>query len=491
MSEPDVNRRGFLKRGAALTGLGLSAPWAMNLAAMADAAAQQAGNAEYKALVCVFLQGGNDQANTLIPYDADGHGLYSRLRGNLALSRGSLAATVLGGGAPQVGLPTGRQVALAPALAPLLPLYEAKRLAVLLNIGPLVRPVSKAQFQEAVLGVQDGQTLPPKLFSHNDQQSVWQSHQAEGASVGWGGRIADAGLGGNANSALTCVNLAGNVVYGAGLQAGQFMVNPMGPDALLAEQADKLFGSAQLVAAFKSLAGTEEPSVHRLAKEHSAIMRRAMRTNAILLEQLKQADALVPPLYPADGSASVHSQAARLQGNTLAEQLNTAARIMAINTQLGIKRQVFFVSMGGFDLHDNLINRHAGLLGKLAQALAQLDDDLHLLGLRNQVTTFTASDFGRTISSNGDGSDHGWGSHHFVMGGAVQGGRFHGTWPDVTDHDAGADNIGQGRLLPSLSVDHLAARLASWMGVTDAQALRQLAPNLGNFPTSSPLANLF
>jgi len=131
------------------------------------------------------------------------------------------------------------------------------------------------------------------------------------------------------------------------------------------------------------------------------------------------------------------------------------------------------------------------LLAQLDEALAQLDADLGALQMRDQVTAFTASDFGRTLSSNGDGSDHGWGGHHFVLGGAVQGGRFFGTWPDVTDFDAGEHNIGQGRLLPTLAVDHLSDALARWMGVTDPQALAALAPNLRNFPAASPLAGLF
>jgi len=156
----------------------------------------------------------------------------------------------------------------------------------------------------------------------------------------------------------------------------------------------------------------------------------------------------------------------------------------------GIRRQVFFVSLGGFDLHDNLSGQHPVLLAQLDEALAQLDADLGALQMRDQVTAFTASDFGRTLSSNGDGSDHGWGAHHFVMGGAVQGGRFWGAWPEVTDHDTGAQNIGQGRLLPTMAVDHLAEALARWMGVTDAASLARIAPHRAAFPGASPLAGL-
>ena len=497
MSPHDLQRRAFL-RGSAVTLAGLGAPWTMNLAGMAQAAQLQAaatGGDDYKAIVCVFLQGGNDQANTLIPCDTAGHALYEHLRGkqltaNLGINQ--LKGTQLTP-STNAGLPSGLQLALAPNLSSLVDLFNNQRLAVLLNIGPLVKPVSQADFNSAILGTQDGTVLPPKLFSHNDQQSVWQSYGAEGSEIGWGGLIGDAGFGLNTESSLTCVNLAGNTVYAAGENAVQFMVNPLGPDRLMAADAANLLKSEACAAAFLSLTCTQEPTVHRLAKEHSKIMQRARGTNAVLLDRLANtvAGTKIPPLYDQSGQwAGANSD---LKDNPLAAQLNTAARLMAIRNEAGInvQRQVFFVSLGGFDLHDGLVTQHPKLLAKLAQALKQLDTDLGTLGLRDKVTTFTASDFGRTITSNGDGSDHGWGSHHFVMGGAVNGGRFYGEWPEVTDFDEGAHNIGQGRLLPTMAVDHLAFALAKWMGVTDATALQHIAPHLGNFPSVSPLANLF
>ncbi|HEX5356334.1 MAG TPA: DUF1501 domain-containing protein [Aquabacterium sp.] len=475
MNHDNMNRRGFLRRSGALSAGALTVPWAMNLAGLAEAAAAQADQTDdYKALVCVFLQGGNDQGNTIVPVDDAGYQLYARLRGGLALPLSQMAQSHLTP-STSAGL-NGRQLALAPGLSTLSRLFnDDKRLAVLLNIGPLVEPTSRAQFRSRSVG------LPPKLFSHNDQQSVWQSYSAEGATLGWGGLIGDAGLARNAAASLTCVNLSGNTVFVAGAQAGQFMVNPHGPDALLAKAAANVFGSQACTNAFLKLAQTEEPSVHRLAKEHSAIMSRAIVTNELLRAQLDQVS--TPAALAPGGS------------NPLAYQLNTAARIIAAHQSLGanggVKRQVFFVSLGGFDMHDNLSTQHQDLLTKLGDALLQFDTDLFNLGMSKQVTTFTASDFGRTLSSNGDGSDHGWGSHHLVMGGAVQGGRFYGEWPDVSDHEAGAHNIGQGRLLPTMSVDHLAVSLAGWMGVTDPAALKQIAPHLANFPGASPLANLF
>lgn len=475
MNHDNMNRRGFLRRGGALSVGALTVPWAMNLAGLAEAAAAQAEQTDdYKALVCVFLQGGNDQGNTIVPVDDAGYSLYAHLRGGLALPLDQMAPGRLTP-ATSAGL-NGRQLALSPGLSALSGLFnDDKRLAVLLNIGPLVEPTTRAQFLSRSVG------LPPKLFSHNDQQSVWQSYGAEGTILGWGGLIGDAGLARNATASLTCVNLSGNTVFVAGAQAGQFMVNPHGPDELLAKTAANVFGSQACVDAFLKLAQTEEPSVHRLAKEHSAIMRRAMSTNDVLRAQL---DLVSEPAALAPGGS-----------NSLAYQLNTAARIIAAHQGLGrnggVKRQVFFVSLGGFDMHDNLSTQHQDLLTKLGTALLQFDADLVKLGMSKQVTTFTASDFGRTLSSNGDGSDHGWGSHHLVMGGAVRGGHFYGEWPDVSDHETGAHNIGQGRLLPTMSVDHLAASLAGWMGVTDPAALKQIAPHLANFPGASPLSTLF
>jgi uncharacterized protein (DUF1501 family) len=482
------SRRQLLRQLAA-GGLGaLSWPALQNMAAAAQGQATSAS--PYRAVVCVFLQGGNDQANTFIPHDADQHGLYATLRGELALGRASLAPTVLNPGQDLSGLPAGMRLALAPSLAPLLPAWQAGRLALALNIGPLVRPVTVVQAREAILGVQDGSVVPPKLFSHIDQQDVWQSYQAEGAVQGWGGRLADAGLALNTTAALSSVNLAGSAVFGAGRQATPYMVNPLGPDALLGADASQLGGSSAVSQAFLSLIRSDADSLPAWARLHSAVMRRAIDTNALLRSKLPLADAHVPALIPQDGSASVHPAAAQLASNPLALQLNQAARLMAIQGELGIQRQVFFVSLGGFDHHDQLLGRHGPLLAQVAAALARFDADLATLGLRDQVTVFTASDFGRTLTSNGDGSDHGWGSHHLLMGGAVQGGRVWGQWPDVTGFDTGTHNLGQGRLLPTLAVDHLAMVLADWLGVQDSAIRQDIAPHLAALGGANPLSGL-
>ena len=208
-----TSRRAFLQRASLLSLAGAAAPWALNLAAMGEAAAATA--TDYKALVCVFLYGGNDYGNTLIPYDSTRYGLYQGMRPTLAYARGALTPTLL---TPNVALTGSLQYALAPELTPLLPLFNSNHLAVMLNVGTLMQPTTKAQYTAKSV------PLPPKLFSHNDQQSVWQSSSPEGAASGWGGRMGDLFQAGNGNATFTCVNVSGNAVFLSGNSAVQYQV---------------------------------------------------------------------------------------------------------------------------------------------------------------------------------------------------------------------------------------------------------------------------
>jgi uncharacterized protein (DUF1501 family) len=443
------SRREFMKRLSALSTAGVAAPWALNLAAMGEAAAADATG--YKALVCVFLYGGNDYANTVVPYDSTNHALYAAQRDTLATARASLAATVLN---PVTALPSGRQYALAPQLAPLLPIFDAGQLAVMLNIGTLVMPTTKAQYTAGSV------LLPPKLFSHNDQQSVWQSSSPEGSTSGWGGRIGDLFASSNGNSTFTCVSAAGNAVYLSGTSAVQYQVTSAGSVPLTGVKSP-LFGSTACSDALRTLVTASR--THLYEAEHTRVMKRSIDADATLTTALT-GQAAFSTVFPA--------------GNTLAAQLQMVAKMIAARSSLGAKRQVFFVSMGGFDNHDSLITDHPTLLGLVGPALAAFQAAMGELGVANNVTTFTASDFGRTLTTNGDGSDHGWGSMHFVMGGAVQGKRFYGTAPAVANN--GPDDVGQGRLLPSISVDQLGGTMGRWFGVSDTE-LNTVMPNLRNF----------
>ena len=446
-----TSRRAFLQRASMLSLAGVATPWALNLAAMGEAAAATA--ADYKAMVCVFLYGGNDYGNTLVPYDNSRYALYQGMRPTLAYTQSALAPTLL---TPNVALPAGLQYALAPELSPLLPLFNTNRLAVMLNVGTLVQPTTKAQYTA------NSVPLPPKLFSHNDQQSVWQSSAPEGAASGWGGRIGDLFQAGNGNATFTCVNVSGNAVYLSGRSAVQYQVSPSGPVALSGVKSP-LFGSAACSTALRTL--VTAPSSHLFESEYARVMARSLTAG----------DALTTALAGGPSIATVFPS-----GNGLADQLKLVARMISTASEVGAKRQVFFVSMGGFDNHDGLAAIHPGLLTSVADAMSAFYKATVELGVANQVTSFTASDFGRTLTGN-NGSDHGWGSMHFMLGGAVSGGRFYGTPPVVANN--GPDDVGQGRLLPSTSVDQYAATLGKWFGISDSDLLTVL-PNLSHWNVS-------
>ena len=449
----DASRRAFLKRSSALAVAGGAAPWALSLAAMSEAAAATA--TDYKALVCVFLYGGNDYGNTLVPYDNARYAVYQGMRPTLAYTQAQLAATVLD---PGVALSGGLQYAIAPELAPLLPIFNAGKLGVMLNVGPLVQPTTKAQYTAGNV------PLPPRLFSHNDQQSVWQSSSPEGATSGWGGRMGDLFESGNGNAVFTCVNVSGNAVYLSGKAATQYQVSTTGPVALNGV-AKPLFGSTACSTALQSLVTATSANVFE--NEYARISARSLSAGGALTTALAGGPTISTP-FPAPGT------------NNLADQLKLVARMISTADAVGAKRQVFFVSMGGFDTHDGLATLHPGLLTSVAQALGAFYAATQELGVANQVTTFTASDFGRTLTAN-DGSDHGWGSMHFMLGGAVNGGRYYGVPPVVAN--GGPDDVGQGRLLPSTSVDQYAATMGKWLGISDSDLLTVL-PNLANWDAS-------
>ena len=450
----DQSRRAFLKRSSALGLAGVATPFVTSLGAIGEAAAATA--TDYKALVCVFLYGGNDYANTLPPYDAASYAQYLAARANIAHTRESLVATLL---TPSVALPGGRQYAMAPTMAPLAQLFAAGKTAVMLNVGTLVQPTTKAQYASNAV------KLPPKLFSHNDQQSYFQASSPEGATSGWGGRIGDLFQSGNGSSTLTCINASGNAVYLTGKTAVQYAIGTGGPVPLL-NNASTIYGSATAASTLRSL--MTGASGNLLANEHAKVSKRALDTYAQVSGALSGAPVTNFPLFPA--------------GNSLADQLKIVARMISVSQELGAKRQVFFVSLGGFDMHDALVANHPRQIGFVADAIKAFYDTTVAMGISDKVTSFTASDFGRTLQSNDDGSDHGWGGMHFVTGGAVAGQRFYGVAPLIGNNTP--DDVGQGRLLPTMSVDQYAATLASWFGVTPGN-MSTVLPNIGNYNPST------
>jgi uncharacterized protein (DUF1501 family) len=448
----NTSRREFIKRASALSATGVATPWALNLAAIGEAAAQSAPS-DYKALVCVFLFGGNDHGNTLVPYDSATYNTYAAMRSGLATDRGLLAPTLL---SPATALPDARQYALAPELLALKPLFDGGRMGVLLNIGTLIAPTTKAQY------LARSTPLPPKLFSHNDQQSVWQAGIPEGALSGWGGRLGDLFAAGNSQATFTAVSAAGNAVFLSGRSVAQYQVSSNG-SVPINGISGTLYGSSAAAQALRAIIGST-PGSNNFEREYTRVVQRSIDANVSLTGALGGVPAL-NTVFPATG---------------LAAQLRMVARMISARSALGAKRQVFFVSLGGFDHHDNLLADHPLLLGQVGGAMAAFDAAMIELGVSTQVTAFTASDFGRTLNSNGDGSDHGWGSYHFVTGGAVRGRNFFGQAPSLGS--SSPDDVGQGRMLPTMAVDQLASTLATWMGVSPTN-LSTVVPGIGNYST--------
>ena len=453
----EISRRAFMRRTSQLAVAGAASSYALGLAGLCEAAAFSGGGG-YKALVCVFLYGGNDHGNTLIPYDAANYNRYLAIRGGagggsgIALPRDSLAGSVLNQPAEQV-LTDDIRYALAPTMPRLKARFDQGVMAPLLNVGPLEAPMTRAQYDNRSV------PRPPKLFSHNDQQSTWQSSNPEGSVTGWGGRMGDLALSSNTNAMFTAINATGNAVFLSGENALPYQVGTNG-----AVQIGGLSRRVYRSDAASSALGTllRQHSGHLLEADYAQTTARAIEYGGFVNDALRNST-----LSTDFGS-----------GNSLASQLSVVARLIAARGSLGVTRQVFMVSMGGFDNHDGLIGRHEGLLAQVDAAMDAFYRATVELGVADRVTSFTASDFGRTLSSNGDGSDHGWGGHHFVLGGAVNGGRFFGTAPQVSvDSD---DQVGRGRLLPTTSVDEYSATLARWFGVS-ASELPGISPNIGRF----------
>lgn len=463
--QPDRHtRRAFLRRSTQLGLAGTALPFALNLAAMGEAAAFTA--TDYKALVCVFLYGGNDYANTVVTYDDESYNRYAAIRGGagqagggIALAKAALADTVLNPTAPLAG---GRQYALHPAMPGMAQLFNTGKAAVQLNVGPLVVPLTRAQYSGSNRALYP---LPPKLFSHNDQQSVWQSSSPEGSTVGWGGNLGDLALSSNGNSLFTCISVTGNAVFLSGDSALSYQVSTGGAIAINGVKSN-VYGSSVVRGALTALIQQTSPQV--LENEYNRVTARAVTAESQITA----------------GLAGVTLATAFPTNNSLADQLKMVARLIGARSTLGSKRQVFMVSLGGFDLHDNLIAQQPNLMRRVSEAMSAFYGATVELGVADKVTAFTASDFGRTLTSNGDGSDHGWGSHHLMVGGAVKGKAFYGKAPpvSVTNTADAADqwHVGQGRLLPSTSVDQYAATLAKWFGVSNTE-LAGVLPNLSHF----------
>ncbi len=467
MCKCELSRRQFLRTASLATMSGLYAsPFIMGLNSLA-AMAQDTDMSDYRALVCVFLQGGNDGHGTVIATDQDSYNAFVQARSGapgLAYPMDELLPIVLN--TPQ----SGRTFALNPYLTGVQNLFKAGRAAIVANTGTLIAPATKAQVNN------NSVPLPASLFSHFDQTAAWQAIASNGGSAeheGWGGAVADLieSMNVNSNSMFTCISTAGIALFLAGQTSFQLNVTPAGPIPIYGLN-KPLFGSQAGSDALASIFTAEEANL--FAKEYGVVVNRSIQAQSLLASSMLTAGpggVPNPPQY-------LDPVTKMLADNPLADSLQTVARIIGGRSSLGVNRQIFYVQLGSFDTHDGQAPTHARLLTQLGQALEYFDGLMNDAGLGNQVTTFTASDFGRTLTCNSDGTDHGWGSHHFVVGGAVKGQDMYGTYPIVGVNEA--NDVGEGRLIPTTSVDQYAGTLARWFGLTDGQ-VKQVLPNFANF----------
>jgi len=443
------NRREFLK-GSAAAAAGAAFAHYPGMA-FSQAMGATAPFGDYKALVCVFLFGGNDSCNMLVPRSNAEYNAYAASRQNLAVAQADLLPV-------NPLTPDGAQYGLHPSMAGIQALFEQGRAAFVANVGPFVEPTTKTDyFNKSVL-------LPPQLFSHNDQQDQWQSLKgANVSSTGWAGRIADLIRSNVANQQLaTNVSLFGNSLFQSADDTIAYVMGNTGPTSFTgfsnSGDPNDLFYQQRL--AFERVLNAQYDTIYE--RGFAEIQRRAVETIDLVSSALEQAPVLT--------TAFPQSQ--------LGNQLRTVAEMIAVRDVLQMERQVFFVAAGGFDTHDDQELNQPALLGGVSDAISAFYDATVELNVASDVTTFTASDFGRTLTSNGDGSDHGWGGHQFVVGGGVSGRDLYGVFPDLALDSN--DDVGGGRLIPTTSADQYAATLSRWFGVDEAD-IPLVAPNVGNF----------
>jgi uncharacterized protein (DUF1501 family) len=448
-----MKRRDFI-RNTVCAGLGIAASGGaiFDLQKILAATKVSANFTDYKALVCVFLYGGNDGDNTIVPRGS-GYGQYSSQRTTLALAENEILPIN-----PVAG--DGREWGFHPRFTEMQSLFEQGKLAVLGNVGPLVVPTSQIQFRNQTV------PLPPNLFSHNDQQVQWQTSVPENITLatGWGGRMCDIMRSANGTwQNFTSISLGGANTIGVGVDTSLYHVSQQGTIGLSSYDDNPATTDIKSQAMNQILALN---TGNEFENEFSDIEKRAINSNRVMGQALL-ATQPITTVFP-----DTH----------IGRQLKMIARLISARNNFNMQRQVFFCEMGGFDTHAEQTSSQPNLLQELSQAMSAFYTATNELGLADKVTSFTASDFGRSYKVNGSGTDHAWGNHQFILGGAVRGKQIYGQMP-VLQANGPNDTYDNGRWIPTTPVDSYAATLARWFGATN-ENLTTILPNLGRFASS-------
>ena len=409
---------------------------------------------DYRALVCVFLHGGNDSFNMLIPNTGPEYSVYAASRQNLAILQEDLLPIN-----PVSLTPGSEAFGLHPMTGRLQALFEEGKAAFVANVGPLVEPTTKIEYQNQSV------ILPSQLFSHNDQQAQWNSLKGANTSkTGWAGRMADLIRSNVANQKMaTNASLYGTSLFQSADETIAYVMGQTGPLQFegFSTDPDNILFDQRL--AFQRVVEAQYDSIYE--RGFADIQARA----------IDAADSVSLAVRDAEASGAISTV---FPNSPLGRQLETVAKLIYSREQLDMQRQVFFVGIGGFDSHDNQNLDQPDLLGGISESMAAFYDATVEIGVSDSVTAFTQSDFGRTLTSNGDGTDHAWGGNQVVVGGAVNGRDIYGNYPVL--EIGGLEDVGGGRMIPSTSADQYAATLAKWFGIPDGD-LDVVAPNLGNF----------
>ncbi len=420
---------------------------------MANAAAAFNPNDDYKALVCLFLAGGNDSFNMLVPTDNSEYAEYQTTRSDLALSQGSLLKL-------QGTTDDGRSFGVHPVMPEVQQLYNSGSLAFVSNVGTLVEPTTKQGFETGTAN------LPVGLFSHIDQIAHWQTSVPDKRiGLGWGGRTADLLKSLNSNQSISMnISLSGTNTFQAGTSVVDYAIEAGGNGSIGINGYDNPIGALSVLkkSALESMLDLEYQSLFEQTFVNTTRM--AINNNA----QFSSAIANVPAF------------ATQFSANGISKSFQMVAKTIAARQALGFKRQTFFIMFGGWDHHDEVLNNQQAMLTVVSKAIKEFNDVLIELGVHDKVTTFTASDFGRTLTSNGQGSDHAWGGNHMVMGGAVKGGKIYGNYPSLYLGNPLDVGEGRGSLIPTTSCDEYFAELAHWFGINKSE-LSTVFPNIGRF----------